>query len=106
VENPVNRNSHRPPSLRREGVHLYPPTPLSLEGEGGKGGVGEPTEGRVGGGTPRDTFVVRIWSSDGSDGMRGQVQHVRTRKRAYFATRQRLLTFIQEHLSESPQCPS
>jgi hypothetical protein len=51
----------------------------------------------------RDTFVVRIWSSDGSDTMRGHVQHVRSRKRAYFATRQRLLSFIQDHLQKAEQ---
>lgn len=46
------------------------------------------------------TFVVRIYSSDGSDLMRGQVQHVRSRQQADFATRQRLLSFIQDHLQE------
>jgi hypothetical protein len=51
----------------------------------------------------RDTFVVRIWSSDGSDALRGHVQHVRSRKRAYFATRQRLFTFIQDHLKDTGQ---
>jgi hypothetical protein len=51
----------------------------------------------------RNTFVVRIWSSDGSDVMQGHVQHVRSRKRAYFANRQRLLTFIQDHLQDSGQ---
>ena len=49
----------------------------------------------------RDTFVVRIWSSDGSDLMRGHVQHVRSRQRAYFATRERLVTFIQDHLDDA-----
>jgi hypothetical protein len=51
----------------------------------------------------RDTFVVRIWSSDGPDDMRGHVQHVRSRKRAYFADRQRLLNFIQDHLEQAEQ---
>ena len=51
----------------------------------------------------RDTFVVRIWSSDGSGAMRGHVQHVRSRKRTYFATRQRLFTFIKDHLQETGQ---
>jgi hypothetical protein len=49
----------------------------------------------------RDTFVIRIWSSDGSDALRGHIQHVRSRKRAYFATRQRLLSFIQDHLEHA-----
>jgi hypothetical protein len=55
----------------------------------------------------RDTFVVRIWSSDGSDSIRGHIQHVRSRKRAYFATRERLLTFIEAHLRppEGDGCP-
>ena len=52
-------------------------------------------------GTPRDTFVVRIWSSDGGDLLRGHIQHVRTRKRAYFTTRERLTEFIQDH-SQDP----
>jgi hypothetical protein len=47
--------------------------------------------------TPRDTFVVRIWSSDGGDLLRGHIQHVRTRKRAYFTSRERLTEFIQDH---------
>jgi hypothetical protein len=51
----------------------------------------------------RETFVVRIWTSDGSDAMRGHVQHVHSRKRAYFATRQRLMSFIQEHLQDTRQ---
>ncbi len=45
----------------------------------------------------RDTSVIRIWSTDGADAVRGHIQHVRTRKRAYFATPQRLLTFLQNH---------
>jgi hypothetical protein len=52
------------------------------------------------GGDVRDTFVVRIWSSDGGDLLRGHIQHVRTRKRAYFATRERLMRFIQDHLQD------
>ena len=48
----------------------------------------------------RDTFVVRIWSSDGSDLVCGHVQHVRSRKRVYFASRQRLLTFLQDQLRD------
>jgi hypothetical protein len=48
----------------------------------------------------RDTFVVRIWSSDGGDLLRGHIQHVRTRKRAYFATRERLMRIIQDHLQD------
>lgn len=51
----------------------------------------------------RDTFVVRIWASDGSDAMRGHVQHVHSRKRAYFATPQRLMSFIQDHLQDTRQ---
>jgi hypothetical protein len=56
----------------------------------------------------RDTFVVRIWSSDGSEAMRGHVQHVRSRKRAYFASRQRLLSFIRDQLqvAEQDRCRS
>jgi hypothetical protein len=49
----------------------------------------------------RDTFVVRIWSSDGSEGLLGQVQHIRSRKRASFATPQRLMSFIQDHLQRA-----
>jgi hypothetical protein len=51
----------------------------------------------------RDTFVVRIWSSDGSEALRGHVQHVRSRKRAYFASRQRLLSFIKDQLQVADQ---
>lgn len=50
------------------------------------------------------TFVVRIDSSDGSDVMRGQVQHVRSRQRTDFATRERLLSFIEAHLQEKTRC--
>lgn len=53
----------------------------------------------------RDTFVVRIWSSDGAGVLRGHVQHVRTRKRAYFATRERLMRFIQDHLQDADGDP-
>ena len=49
----------------------------------------------------RDTFVVRIWSNDGSDRLRGHIQHVSSRKRAYFATRERLIRFIQDHLHDA-----
>lgn len=60
---------------------------------------------------PRATFVVRVWTDDGSEtseSVRGHILHVRSRRRAYFATRQRLLTFIQEHLGDagSTQCQS
>ena len=48
----------------------------------------------------RDTFVVRIWSTDGGDKLRGHIQHVRSHKRAYFATRERLMRFIQDHLHD------
>ena len=48
----------------------------------------------------RDTFVVRIWSTGGTSQPRGQIQHVRSRKRAYFATRERLMRFIQDHLHD------
>jgi len=53
----------------------------------------------------RGTFVVRIWSSDGVNLLRGNVQHVRSRKRAYFATRERLVGFIQDHLQDSDGNP-
>jgi hypothetical protein len=56
-------------------------------------------------GAARDTFVVRVWSSDGPEALRGHIQHVRSRKRTYFATRQRLLSFIQDHLQSSDQDP-
>jgi hypothetical protein len=46
----------------------------------------------------RDTFVVRIWSSNGSDLVRGHIQHIRSRQRVHFASRERLLSFIQDHL--------
>ena len=46
----------------------------------------------------RDTFVVRIWPSDASDVVRGQIQHVGTRRRVYFASRERLQGFIEERL--------
>jgi hypothetical protein len=49
----------------------------------------------------RNTFVVRIWSSDGGNLVRGRVQHVRSRKRAYFATRERLTQFIQTQLQDA-----
>lgn len=64
-------------------------------------GVNPPAEAAA-----RETFVVRILSSDGSEGVRGHIEHVSSRKGAYFATRNRLQTFIQEHFSESPRCQS
>jgi hypothetical protein len=56
---------------------------------------GTPLSGGV-----RDTFVVRIWSTDDATQLRGQVQHVRSHKRAYFATRERLKRFIEDHLHD------
>jgi hypothetical protein len=53
----------------------------------------------------RDTFVVRIWSTDGADQPRGHIQHVSSRKRASFATRERLMRFIQDHLHDDPGNP-
>ncbi len=67
----------------------------------GDTGSGRPPEPAA-----RETFVVRILSSDGSEVLRGHIQHVSSRKRAYFANRDRLLSFIQEYLSENPACPS
>ena len=58
----------------------------------------EPTRLTVG---PRNTFVVRIWSTGATDLLRGHVQHVGTRRRAYFASRQRLQGFIEESLQRS-----
>ena len=60
-------------------------------------------EARASGGR-RDTFVVRIWSGDDAD-LRGHVQHVRSRKRAWFATRERLMAFIQSHLEDLDSNP-
>ena len=52
--------------------------------------------------SPEGTFVIRIWATESAEGLRGQVQHVRSRKRVYFSDPERLLTFIQERLT----CPS
>jgi hypothetical protein len=54
------------------------------------------------------TFVIRIWSTDSSDALRGHIQHVRSRKRAYFATPQRLMTLIEDRLlgTERDRCQS
>ena len=46
----------------------------------------------------QDTFVVRVWMTGLPGVVRGHVQHVRSRRSAYFANRQRLQTFIEEHL--------
>ena len=54
-------------------------------------------------GADHDTFVVRIWSIEGSDTPRGHIQHVRSRKGAHFASQQRLLRFIEEHLLSSAE---
>jgi hypothetical protein len=53
----------------------------------------------------RETFVVRIVSSNGSESLRGHIEHVSSRKRVYFANRNRLLKLIQELSSENSQCP-
>jgi hypothetical protein len=53
----------------------------------------------------RDTFVVRIWSAGDPDEARGHVQHIRSRQSAYFATRQRLLAFIEERLRVTSPTP-
>lgn len=50
------------------------------------------------GAAPQATFVVRMWSTGLSGMTRGHVQHVRSRRSAYFINQQRLLTFMQEHL--------
>ncbi|MBV9602524.1 MAG: hypothetical protein JOZ87_37485 [Chloroflexi bacterium] len=63
----------------------------------------EPTP--FGGGGGRETFVVRIWSSDGRGRLRGNVQHVRSRKRTYFATRERLMRFIRDHSRDADGSP-
>jgi hypothetical protein len=52
------------------------------------------------GAAARDTFVIRVWSGDDSGAVRGHIVHVRSRQRAYFATRQRLQSFIEEHIQE------
>jgi len=48
----------------------------------------------------RDTFVVRIWATDGANQVHGHIQHVRSHKRACFATRERLMRFIQDQLHD------
>jgi hypothetical protein len=54
------------------------------------------------------TFVVRIWSADETKLLRGHIQHTRTRKRTYFASRDRLLSFIRDHIrtTERGECQS
>lgn len=54
------------------------------------------------------TFVIRICPSDGTEALRGHIQHVRSRERAYFATRERLMSLIQDQLLgvEHDRCPS
>jgi hypothetical protein len=46
----------------------------------------------------QDTFVVRVWMTELAGVVHGHVQHVRSRRSVYFANRQRLQTFIEEHL--------
>ncbi len=46
----------------------------------------------------RATFVVRIVTSDGSERVCGDVQHLRSRQRVQFDSRDHLLSFIQDHL--------
>ncbi len=49
----------------------------------------------------RNTFVIRVWTGDDAEAVRGHIMHVRSRRRAYFATRQRLQTFIEELLQDA-----
>jgi hypothetical protein len=46
----------------------------------------------------QDTFVIRMWATGLPGPVRGHVQHLRSRQSAYFANRQRLQAFIEEHL--------
>lgn len=59
-------------------------------------------------GAGTQTFVIRIWSSDGADALRGHIQHVPSRKRACFSTRDHLVNLIQDQLvdAEHDRCQS
>jgi hypothetical protein len=43
-----------------------------------------------------NTFIVRIWAPEDESHVRGHIQHVRTRKSAYFATHGRMLALMDE----------
>jgi hypothetical protein len=49
-----------------------------------------------------NTFIVRIWAPEDESHVRGHIQHVRTRKSAYFATRGRMLALMDELSRSAP----
>jgi hypothetical protein len=44
------------------------------------------------------TFVVRLWTDEAEDSLRGHVQHVGSRRGIYFRDVEKMLQFINEHL--------
>jgi len=46
-----------------------------------------------------NSFVVKIWTEDGQNLVRGYIQHVGTQEGIYFADWERMTSFISDHLN-------
>ncbi len=47
------------------------------------------------------TFIIRFWTDDTEDVARGHIQHVATGRGLYFRDIDRMLHFLDEHVSPS-----
>lgn len=50
------------------------------------------------------TFIIRIWADEGAKAIRGQIQHVGSRRSTYFRDSHRMLRFIDECLGPHAIC--
>ena len=49
-----------------------------------------------------NTFVVKIWSDEAEEIIRGHIQHVSTQEEAYFLSLENMTDFIVSHLGPPP----
>lgn len=46
-----------------------------------------------------NSFLVRVWTEDGEDLLRGYIQHVGTEEDTYFLTWEKMVDFILAHIN-------
>lgn len=49
-----------------------------------------------------NSFIVRVWTDEADGTVRGHIQHVGTQEETYFANLDKMVVFIEGHLSLSP----
>ncbi|MBI4332949.1 MAG: hypothetical protein HY673_16910 [Chloroflexi bacterium] len=49
-----------------------------------------------------NSFLVKVWSENGRDLVRGHIQHAGAEEQAYFLNWEKMLQFMARHLGEQP----